>query len=194
MRYGGACTAGRVSRKPCTPLRRWNLPARQATVVGLSLAAFHACTPTLYQGRIVGVGEARLQAHRQDVVLLAVQLGVWERSPVPPGQRRQAVGSGRLRCALLVGHVGEVARVGVGGRGDGAGAAVLPVKPFDLTTHYFQHDEAYHFQTILNGRGYMPAFGAGLSQDQIVNVIAYVRLLAQQARQQNPQQGFTPQP
>lgn len=80
------------------------------------------------------------------------------------------------------------------GRGDGPGAASLPVKPFDLTTHFFQHDEAYHFQTILNGRGYMPSFGPRLSQDQMIDVVAYVRLLAQQARQENPQRGFTPQP
>lgn len=80
------------------------------------------------------------------------------------------------------------------GRGDGPGAASLPVKPFDLTTHFFQHDEAYHFQTILNGRGYMPSFGPRLTQDEIINVVAYVRLLAQQARQENPLRGFTPQP
>lgn len=80
------------------------------------------------------------------------------------------------------------------GRGDGPGAASLPVKPFDLTTHFFQHDEAYHFQTVLNGRGYMPSFGPRLTQDEIINVVAYVRLLAQQARQERPQKGFTPQP
>lgn len=81
------------------------------------------------------------------------------------------------------------------GLGDGPGAAALPVKPFDLTTHFFQHDEAYHFQTILNGRGYMPSFGPRLSQDQIIDVVAYVRLLAQQARQQGGGRapGFTPQ-
>lgn len=92
------------------------------------------------------------------------------------------------------------------GLGDGPGGETLPVKPFDLTTHFFQHDEQYHFQTILNGRGYMPAFGSRLSQDQIVDVIAYIRLLAIQARQQSanpnatpipgftPRPGFTPQP
>lgn len=92
------------------------------------------------------------------------------------------------------------------GLGDGPGGATLPVKPFDLTTHFFQHDEQYFFQTILNGRGYMPAFGSRLSQDQIVDVIAYMRLLALQARQQSadpnatpipgftPRPGFTPQP
>ncbi|MCC7165662.1 MAG: copper resistance protein CopC [Anaerolineae bacterium] len=81
-------------------------------------------------------------------------------------------------------------------RGDGPGGQSLPVKPFDLTTHFFQHDEQYHFQTILNGRGYMPAFGPRLTQDQIVDVVAYVRLLAQQARQQGGSgaPGFTPQP
>jgi mono/diheme cytochrome c family protein len=82
------------------------------------------------------------------------------------------------------------------GLGDGPGAGSLPVKPFDLTTHFFQHDETFHFQTILNGRGYMPAFGPRLSQDQIIDVVAYVRLLAQQARQQGGGSvpGFTPQP
>lgn len=92
------------------------------------------------------------------------------------------------------------------GYGDGPGGKALPVKPFDLTTHFFQHDEQYHFQTILNGRGYMPAFGSRLSQDQLVDVIAYVRLLSLRARQQNadpnstplpgftPRPGFTPQP
>jgi mono/diheme cytochrome c family protein len=34
----------------------------------------------------------------------------------------------------------------------------------------------------LNGRGYMPAFGDRLSEDDIANVIAYVRLLSRQAQ------------
>jgi mono/diheme cytochrome c family protein len=85
------------------------------------------------------------------------------------------------------------------GYGDGPGGAALPVKPFDLTTHVLLHDEQYLFATVLNGRGYMPAFGSRLSQDQILDVIAYSRLLARQAQQANPgggapRPGFTPQP
>lgn len=84
------------------------------------------------------------------------------------------------------------------GFGDGPGGAALPVKPFDLTTHVLLHDEQYLYATILNGRGYMPAFGPRLSQDEILDVIAYTRLLARQAQQgggdATPRPGFTPQP
>ncbi len=40
----------------------------------------------------------------------------------------------------------------------------------------------------------MPSLGPRLTQDEIINVVAYVRLLAQQARHENPQRGFMPQP
>ncbi len=84
------------------------------------------------------------------------------------------------------------------GYGDGPGAASLPVKPFDLTTHVLLHDEQYLYATILNGRGYMPAWGNKLSQDQILDVIAYTRLLARNAQQGSPnatpRPGFTPPP
>ena len=87
---------------------------------------------------------------------------------------------------------------GVKGYGDGPGGAALPVKPLDLTTHVLLHDEQYLYATILNGRGYMPAFGSRLSQDQILDVIAYARLLARNAQQAlpnaTPRPGFTPQP
>jgi mono/diheme cytochrome c family protein len=85
------------------------------------------------------------------------------------------------------------------GYGDGPGATALPTQPFDLTTHVLLHDEQYLHAVILNGRGYMPAFGDRLSQDQILDVIAYTRLLARNAQQANPnatpvRRGFTPQP
>lgn len=85
------------------------------------------------------------------------------------------------------------------GYGDGPGGAALPVKPFDLTTHVLLHDEQYLYATILNGRGYMPAFGSRLSQDQILDVIAYTRLLARNAQLAAgggtpARPGFTPQP
>lgn len=86
------------------------------------------------------------------------------------------------------------------GYGNGPGAASLPVQPFDLTTHVMLHDEQYLYATILDGRGYMPAFGSRLSQDQILDVIAYTRLLARNAQQGGgagatpARAGFTPQP
>ncbi len=80
------------------------------------------------------------------------------------------------------------------GYGDGPGGAALPVKPFDLTTHVLLHDEQYLYATILNGRGYMPAWGNRLTQDQILDVIAYTRLLAREAQQNSARPGFTPQP
>ncbi len=85
------------------------------------------------------------------------------------------------------------------GYGDGPGAAALPTQPFDLTTHVLLHDEQYLHALILNGRGYMPAFGDRLSQDQILDVIAYSRLLARNAQQAGAnatpaRPGFTPQP
>ncbi|MGB8647422.1 MAG: copper resistance protein CopC, partial [Anaerolineae bacterium] len=64
------------------------------------------------------------------------------------------------------------------GKGDGPAGAALPVKPVDLTTHVLLHDEFYLHDVILNGRGNMPAFGSYLSQDEIVNLIAYIRQLA----------------
>lgn len=87
---------------------------------------------------------------------------------------------------------------GVKGYGDGPAANSLPVKPFDLTTHVLLHDEQYLYATILNGRGSMPAWGNRLTQDQILDVIAYTRLLARNAQQGSPnatpRPGFTPQP
>ncbi len=70
---------------------------------------------------------------------------------------------------------------GPAGRGDGPAGAQLPVKPTDLTTHVLQHDEMYLHSVILDGRGYMPPFGNQLSQDEILDLIAYIRLLAVQA-------------
>ena len=85
------------------------------------------------------------------------------------------------------------------GYGDGPAAQKMQTKPFDLTTHVLLHDEQYLHAVILNGRGEMPAWGDKLSQDQILDVIAYTRLLARNAQQARPnatpaRAGFTPQP
>jgi mono/diheme cytochrome c family protein len=111
---------------------------------------------------------------------------------VPVNASRAATGQQIYEQNCLACH-------GVKGYGDGPGAASLPVKPFDLTTHVLLHDEQYLYATILNGRGYMPAFGSRLSQDQILDVIAYARLIARNDQQGNEtttpaRAGFTPQP
>ncbi len=85
-----------------------------------------------------------------------------------------------------------VACHGAQGKGDGPAGAQLPVKPFDLTAHVLLHDEQYLHAVILDGRGYMPAFGDRLKQDEISYVIAYIRQLAFKA--QSTQPGFTPNP
>ncbi len=110
---------------------------------------------------------------------------------VPVNTARASTGQQIYQQSCAVCH-------GEKGFGDGPGGAALPVKPFDLTTHVLLHDEQYLYATILNGRGYMPAFGSRLSQDQILDVIAYTRLLARNAQQgapnATPRPGFTPQP
>lgn len=90
---------------------------------------------------------------------------------------------------------------GATGHGDGPAGKSLPVQPFDLTTHVLLHDEQYLDAVISNGRGYMPAWKDRLAQDQIFNIIAYTRQLAQDARRGNlpgftpgAGGGFTPQP
>lgn len=82
---------------------------------------------------------------------------------------------------------------GTTGHGDGPAGKSLPVQPFDLTTHVLLHDEQYLDAVISEGRGYMPAWKDRLTQDQIFDIIAYTRLLAQSARKGSVP-GFTPQP
>lgn len=68
------------------------------------------------------------------------------------------------------------------GYGNGPAAASLKTRPFDLTVHAPQHDDAYFIAVISGGRGEMPAFKDRLTSAQIIDVIAYMRLLAREAQ------------
>ncbi len=71
---------------------------------------------------------------------------------------------------------------GARGRGDGPSAASLKQAPADLRAHAFHHDEAYLAALVQQGFGVMPAFRGKLSDEQIANVIQYIRLMARENR------------
>lgn len=131
-------------------------------------------------------------------VLLGIGLFVDAVNGTTAANQNVPVNTARATTGQVIYEQNCLACHGTKGFGDGPGAASLPVQPFDLTTHVLLHDEQYLYATILNGRGYMPAFGSRLSQDQILDVIAYTRLLARNAQQgapnATPRPGFTPQP
>lgn len=155
---------------------------------------------------LVGSGGKRTRSTRMVVlgvgaasVLLGIGLFVDAVNGTTAAALNVPVNTTRASSGQLIYEQNCLACHGEKGHGDGPGAKALPVQPFDLTTHVLLHDEQYLYATILNGRGYMPAFGSRLSQDQILDVIAYARLLARNAQQQGapnatPRPGFTPQP
>ena len=61
--------------------------------------------------------------------------------------------------------------------GGGPDADTLPVRPADLVLHFPQHADGQHFAVISNGRpaSGMPAWEGILSEDDIWNVINYLR-------------------
>ncbi|HEX7588976.1 MAG TPA: cytochrome c [Anaerolineae bacterium] len=71
---------------------------------------------------------------------------------------------------------------GASGHGDGPTAASQSIKPLDLTIHIYQHDETYLTLVIAKGMVGMPSFGGTLTVSEIGDVLAYMRLLARQAR------------
>lgn len=76
------------------------------------------------------------------------------------------------KCALCHGATGH---------GDGPGAAALDPKPRNHTDGSYmnaQTNEQLH-QVIKNGKGQMPAWGATLTDEQIDQVLSYVRTLAE---------------
>lgn len=68
---------------------------------------------------------------------------------------------------------------GKAGKGDGAAAAALNPKPTNLADTTFQaaRTDAQLTEAIANGKGTMPGFGAGLGNDGVKALVAYVRLL-----------------
>ncbi|WP_026370740.1 CopD family protein [Kallotenue papyrolyticum] len=74
---------------------------------------------------------------------------------------------------------------GLSGRGDGPAAATLPGLPADFTIpHFATHTDAQVFEWIKNGKPgtAMPAFGDQLSEEEIWQVITYLRELYRQAQ------------
>jgi mono/diheme cytochrome c family protein len=70
---------------------------------------------------------------------------------------------------------------GASGRGDGPVGQVLNPKPSDFTKHVGYHGDGYFFKVIKEGGPAagksvaMPAWGAQLKEEEIWNVIAYLR-------------------
>ncbi len=75
---------------------------------------------------------------------------------------------------------------GPGGKGDGAAAAALDPKPRDLTDKAYMSkvSDAQLFEVVKNGGAaagkspLMPAWGGALGDDQIRDLIVYVKSLA----------------
>jgi len=76
------------------------------------------------------------------------------------------------KCALCHGATGH---------GDGPGAAALDPKPRNHTDGAYMNAQtnAQLHEVIKNGKGQMPAWGATLSDEQIDQVLSYVRTLAE---------------
>lgn len=74
---------------------------------------------------------------------------------------------------------------GVTGRGDGPASRTLPGLPGDFTQpHFASHTDGQVFEWIRNGKPStaMPAFGSNLSEEQIWQVITYIRKLYDDAQ------------
>ncbi|MBI3538171.1 MAG: cytochrome c, partial [Chloroflexi bacterium] len=105
----------------------------------------------------------------------AINAAQYQYSNAPIDEARAAMGKSVYEENCAACH-------GARGRGDGALAPTLRQTPADLAQHAFHHDEIYLATIIQRGTGAMPAFRAKLSDEEITNVIQYIRLLARQAR------------
>lgn len=70
---------------------------------------------------------------------------------------------------------------GTEGRGDGVGAAALNPKPRNHHDQTYMHSrtDAQLLEVIHNGKGQMPAWKSVLSEEEMKNVLAYVRKLGE---------------
>ena len=61
-------------------------------------------------------------------------------------------------------------------------ATELPVQPANLVLHFPQHSDGQHFTVISNGRvqSGMPAWSGTLTDEQIWDVINYLRIETEQ--------------
>jgi copper transport protein len=74
---------------------------------------------------------------------------------------------------------------GVTGRGDGPAAQSLPGLPGDFTqAHFATHTDAELYEWIRGGKPgtAMPAFGEKLNDEQVWQVISYIRSIYQNAQ------------
>lgn len=112
-------------------------------------------------------------------ILAAVALLLWSRSPEPPltsDNPIPATAESLTRGGDL--YATNCARChGVDFDGAGPDAGTLPVQPADLVLHFPQHSDGQHFAVINNGRpaSGMPAWQGVLTEDDIWNVINYLR-------------------
>ncbi len=111
--------------------------------------------------------------------LAALALLLWSRSPEPPVTADNpipATAESLARGSDL--YATNCARChGADFDGNGPDAGTLPARPADLVLHFPQHSDGQHFAVISNGRpaSGMPAWQGALSEDDIWNVINYLR-------------------
>jgi hypothetical protein len=71
---------------------------------------------------------------------------------------------------------------GVGGRGDGPMASLLPVRPPDFRDTVQKHGNSQIRKVIAEGAGVMPAFAPALTPAQINDMLQMVRFLSREGR------------
>ena len=111
--------------------------------------------------------------------LAALALLLWSRSPEPPVTADNPIPA----SADSLARGGDLYATNCarchGAEFDGTGpdASTLPVSPADLVLHFPQHSDGQHFAVISNGRpaSGMPAWEGVLTEDDIWNVINYLR-------------------
>ncbi len=80
---------------------------------------------------------------------------------------------------------------GTTGKGDGPAGASLSPKPTDLTAMAGQHPDGDFSWKIANGRGSMPAWKGALTENQIWDLVNYIKGLAPRGSGENGGHGHT---
>jgi mono/diheme cytochrome c family protein len=92
------------------------------------------------------------------------------------GEASHLAGEGIYKAKCVLCH-------GAGGKGDGVGAAALNPAPRDHTDGAYMNDRtnAQLLEVIKDGKGQMTPWGSILSDEEMHQVLAYVRTLAEPA-------------